>query len=67
MEGYKKSKWMFSDLKFDEQSIYDGPRISTSLLFEVIVIFVNFRTKKEETKHFDLAVLPKMDIPRVPP
>ena len=58
-----RSKWIFSDLKFDETSIYDGPVVSTSLLFEIIAIFVNFRTKKEETKNFGRTIVPKLDMP----
>ncbi len=58
-----RSKWIFSDLKFDDKSIYDGPVVSTSLLFEIIVIFVNFRTKKEETKNFGRTIVPKLDMP----
>ena len=59
--------WMISDLKFDDKSIYDVPRVATSLLLEIIVIFVNFRTKKEETKHFGCAILPKNGYACVPP
>ena len=36
---------IFSDLEFNDKSIYDGSRISTSLLFELIVIFGYFRRK----------------------
>ena len=54
---------MLSDLKFDEKSIYDDSIVSPSLLFEIIVIFVNFRTKNEKTKHFGRTIVLKLDMP----